>query len=85
MQDDIFRIVIEIDGVDLLLFPVEDNEFCGFICEYKGENFIYINTHLPYAKQIVAAAHELYHFINDGHRELLQSNIIDENEEKLNL
>lgn len=82
LQDDIFRIIEEIGGVDLLLFPVEDDEFCGFICEYKGENFIYINTYLPFAKQIFAAAHELYHFINNGQRELLQSNIIDENEEE---
>ncbi len=82
LQDDIFRIIEEIEGLDLLLFPVEDDEFCGFICEYKGENFIYINTYLPHEKQIFAAAHELYHFINDGHRELLQRKIIDENEEE---
>jgi Zn-dependent peptidase ImmA (M78 family) len=81
LQDDIFRIIEELNGLDLLLFPVKDEEFCGFICEYKGENFIYINTDLPLAKQIFAAAHELYHYINNGHRELLQSKIIDENEE----
>jgi Zn-dependent peptidase ImmA (M78 family) len=83
LQDDIFRIIEELDGLDLLLFPIKDEEFCGFICEYKGENFIYVNTNLPLAKQIFAAAHELYHYINDGHRELLQRNIIDENEEEI--
>ena len=82
LQDDIFRIIEEIDGIDLLLFPVEDNEFCGFICKYKSEYFIYINTYLPHGKQIFAAAHELYHFLNDGHKELLHSNIIDENDDE---
>lgn len=36
LQDDIFRIAEDINGLDLLLFPVEDDELCGFICDYKG-------------------------------------------------
>lgn len=83
LQDDIFRIIEELKGVDLLLFPIEDDEICGFICNYKDEMFIYINSYLPLEKQIFAAAHELYHFINDGHRELLKSKTIDENDEEI--
>ncbi|MDI3548603.1 MAG: hypothetical protein PWR10_2255 [Halanaerobiales bacterium] len=80
LQDDIFRIIEEMEGIDLLLFPIEDEELCGFICEYKGQTFIYINTYLPYEKQIFAAAHELYHFIKNGHKELLHRKIIDDDE-----
>ena len=83
LQDDIFRLIEDMDGVDLLLFPVEDDELCGFICEYKGDIFIYINSYLPYEKQIFAAGHELYHLIKNGHdRELLQIKDIQEDNDK---
>lgn len=81
LQDDIFRIAEDINGLDLLLFPVEDDELCGFICDYKGQLFIYVNTHLPYEKQIFTLAHELYHYLKNGDKELLNSRSIDETEE----
>ncbi|AGB42247.1 putative Zn peptidase [Halobacteroides halobius DSM 5150] len=91
LQDDIFRIIP--DQVDLLRFPVEDDDFCGFICNHQGETFIYINTYLSYEKQIFATAHELYHFRNNrnGEQEVLhqqvvnQENNIDLEESKANL
>jgi len=82
LQDDIFRIIENMEGIDLLLFPVKDDDLCGFICEYKGEIFIYINTYLTLAKQIFSAAHEIYHFINNGQKELLHRKIIEDTEEE---
>lgn len=78
LQDDIFRVVEDIDDLDLLLFPVEDDELCGFICDYKDQLFIYVNTNLPYDKQIFTLAHELYHYLRNGNKELLNSRSIDE-------
>ncbi len=78
LQADIFRIIEDIEDVDLLIFPVEDNELCGFICEYKGQVFIYINSYLPYEKQIFAAGHELYHYIEKHGRELLRLKTLEE-------
>ena len=79
LQEDIFRIIEEIEDVDLLIFPVEDDELCGFICEYKGQVFIYINSYLPYEKQIFAAGHELYHFLKKHNKELLCLKTLEEN------
>lgn len=81
IQDEIFRLIEDIEGLDLLLFPIEDDELCGFICNYKGQNFMYINTYLPYEKQIFAAAHELYHHQKNGTKELLHTDTIEESEE----
>lgn len=64
IQDDIFNIIENYDrSVILLLFPIPDDEICGFICNYKGKLFIYVNTNLPLEKQIFTAAHELYHLL----------------------
>ncbi len=64
IQDDIFNIIENYDRqVTLLLFPIPDDEICGFICNYKGKMFIYVNTNLPLEKQIFTAAHELYHLL----------------------
>lgn len=64
IQDDIFNIIENYDNqVTLLLFPIPDDEICGFICNYKGKIFIYVNTSLPLEKQIFTAAHELYHLL----------------------
>jgi len=81
LQDDIFRIIEDIEDVDLLIFPVEDDELCGFICEYKGQVFIYINSYLPYEKQIFAAGHELYHYLEKNHnKELLRLKTLEEDD-----
>ncbi len=64
IQGNIFNIIENYDrNVALLLFPIPDDEICGFICNYKGELFIYVNTNLPLEKQIFTAAHELYHLL----------------------
>jgi len=78
VRDSIFDMLDE--QVKLLMFPVADDEFCGFICNYKGEEFIYINTYLPLEKQIFAAGHEFYHLIREQTEkvELLKSNTLTE-------
>lgn len=88
IQDDIFRIIEEIPELELILFPIKDDELSGFICAYKGELFTYINTYQPREKQIFAAAHELYHFarakfsdeeaFQTNFRELLKSEDLEE-------
>lgn len=72
IQDDIFNVIKNYaQGAHLLLFPIQDDEMCGFICNYKGKLFIFINTNLPLEKQIFTAAHELYHLL--FHREQLEN------------
>ncbi|QXE18702.1 ImmA/IrrE family metallo-endopeptidase [Clostridium sp. 001] len=62
MQDDIFSVIMNYcPELKLLMYPIRDNEICGFVCNYKGQIFMYINTYLPLEKQIFTAAHELYH------------------------
>jgi len=72
IQDDIFSIIKnyyesvkkkDYEDISILLFPIEDSEICGFICNYKGKLFIFVNTFLPLEKQIFTAAHELYHLV----------------------
>lgn len=79
LQDDIFRVIEDIEGLDLLLFPTADDEFCGFLFEYKDQTFIYVNSFLPYEKKIFTAAHELYHFLSNCQQEFLRSSDIEEN------
>lgn len=78
VRDSIFDMIDE--QVKLIMFPVEDDDFCGFICKHKGEQFIYINTYLPLEKQIFAAGHEFYHLIKDrnGEFEILKSNVLNQ-------
>lgn len=78
LQDDIFRLIDDLEDVDLLIFPIEDDELCGFLCEYKGQIFIYINSFLSYEKQIFAAGHELYHYLEKHNRELLHLKTLEE-------
>lgn len=80
LQNDIFRVIEDIEGLDLLLFPAEDDEFCGFLFEYRDQTFIYVNSFLPYEKQIFTAAHELYHFLSNCQKEFLHSSEIEENQ-----
>lgn len=66
IQDDIFSILTNYakrNQVALHVFrlAVDDEEFCAFTCVKKGRIFLYVNANLPLAKQIFAAAHELYH------------------------
>lgn len=62
IQDDIFSVIMNYcPEIKLLMYPTKDTEMCGFVCNYKGQIFMYINTYLPLEKQIFTAAHELYH------------------------
>ncbi len=66
VQDDIFSILknyARTKGIslELLRFPVKDEDFCALTCVRKEKIFVYINSWLPLSKQIFAAAHELYH------------------------
>jgi Zn-dependent peptidase ImmA (M78 family) len=81
LKDNIFRIIEEQEEVDLLRFPIEDDDLCGFICKHRGQFFIYINTYLPYEKQIFAAVHEFYHLNSKNEQELLWNEVLEEEKE----
>lgn len=93
IQDDIFNIITNYcPETKLLMFPIKDNEIGGFVCNYKGEIFMYINTYLPLEKQIFTAAHELYHLkynrsqLDKYYSHLIKSSELEEDiEEKANL
>ena len=66
LQDDIFFILknyARTKGIslELIRFPVKDEDFCALTCVRNEKIFVYINSWLPLSKQIFAAAHELYH------------------------
>ena len=66
IQDDIFSVLknyARTKGIalELLRFPAKDDDFCALTCVKKGKIIVYINSWLPLANQIFAAAHELYH------------------------
>jgi Zn-dependent peptidase ImmA (M78 family) len=84
IKDEVFAILDR--EATLLQYPVEDDEICGFVCCKKGRTFAFVNSHIPYEKQIFAAAHELYHIwydqdvLNDGEiikREVLDNALLD--------
>lgn len=84
--------ILELEN-KVLYYPIEDEEVWGFSEKIKGKSFVWINTAIPYDKQVFAAAHELYHlwFENNG-EVILKTNIeeinnsvsISENELKAN-
>ena len=49
--------------IEILRFPIQDNELWAFTFLKKGVIFVCINTALSVCKQIFAAAHEFYHII----------------------
>lgn len=94
IQDDIFNVIknygrrVE-QPIEILRYPIEDEDFCACTFVRKGVLFIVCNTFLPLSKQIFAAAHELYHIIKyvNGddddfvrHGSILKSKDIDETE-----
>lgn len=81
LKDRIFKILDK--KAILIQFPIKDEDLCGFICKYKGELFVFINTYLPLEKQIFAAGHELYHLIqeNNDKNELLKDEELSLNED----
>lgn len=69
IQDDIFHIienyVLQQDmHLELFRFPLGDDDFCACTFIRESRVFVVINTLMPLAKQIIAAAHELYHLYN---------------------
>lgn len=77
----------------VLYYPIEDEEVWGFCEKIKEKSFVWINTAIPYDKQVFAAAHELYHlWFEDGGEVILKvdleeitaSTSLSENELKAN-
>ena len=67
--------ILELDN-RVLYYPIEDEEVWGFSEKIKGKSFVWINTAIPYDKQVFAAAHELYHlWFNDEGEIILKSNV----------
>lgn len=78
IKDDIFNI-LEMN-CKTLYYPIEDDDICGFVYKFKEYNFCYINSYIPFEKQIFAAAHELYHILYSdiGNGEIVNSEVLDE-------
>lgn len=69
IQDDIFHItenyVRQHDAtMELLRYPLGDDDLCACTFIREGRVFVVINNDLPLSKQIFAMAHELYHLYN---------------------
>ena len=92
VQDDIFNVIrnysrkIE-QPIEVLRYPINDDEFCACTFIREGIVFVVINSKLSLSKQIFAAAHELYHiycyvqgenpdYYSTG--SILKSDVIDE-------
>ncbi|MFL0195209.1 ImmA/IrrE family metallo-endopeptidase [Clostridium sp. WILCCON 0269] len=64
IKDDMFKLLESVGKV--LYYPIKDN-VCAFYINIDNnhfkENIIFINTCMPYEKQIFAAAHEFAHII----------------------
>lgn len=86
IKDDIFNI-LEMN-CKTLYYPINNDDICGFVYEFKDYKFCYINSYISLEKQIFAAAHELYHILYSDIKkgELLNSEVLDEKEsnKKLN-
>lgn len=66
VQDDIFNVIKNYARqndipLEILRYPIKDEDLCACTFLREGRIFVYINTELPLGKQIFAAAHELYH------------------------
>ena len=87
IKDEVFKILA--NSSTLIQYPIEDDELCAFVCIKRGTIFSFINSFIPYEKQIFAAAHELYHIwydedvlsrgeiLNNATMELQNTNIDD--------
>ena len=60
----------------VLYYPIENPEICAFFRKVDGRQFVFINTAIPYEKQIFAAAHELAHIWSIGSPKIRQSEIL---------
>ena len=59
IRDDIFKILEQ--EARVLYYPIQNDEICAFFREVNKKKFVFINTAIPYEKQVFAAAHELAH------------------------
>lgn len=84
IQDDIFLVMEnyvkkqEIP-LELLRFPIKDEEFCACTFIREARLFVLLNSGLPLSKQLFAAAHELYHiwcYFEDDEQSLLKNGSI---------
>jgi len=79
LKEDVFNILADVSI--FMQYPIEDDEICGFVCCKEGRAFSFINSYIPYEKQLFAAAHELYHIWYDEdvlkNGELLESDVLD--------
>lgn len=78
IKDDVFNILEE--QATVLYYPIEETEICAFYKKIQEKKFVFINTNIPYEKQIFAAAHELAHLWNVAttEAELLKIEVVDE-------
>lgn len=81
VKEEIFSIIA--NNSIFIQYPIEDEELCGFVCPKKGKLFSFVNSFIPFDKQIFAAAHELYHIWFDKdillRGELIRTEILDLN------
>lgn len=77
VRDEIFKVLEK--EARVIYYPIKDDEICGFVYSYGKEKIAYINTYIPYEKQVFTAAHELYHFCysNMNQGELLYSEVLE--------
>ncbi|MCI1693312.1 ImmA/IrrE family metallo-endopeptidase [Aneurinibacillus aneurinilyticus] len=73
IKDDIFKLLEK--ECKVLYYPIEDDEICAFYRKVNETKFVFINTAIPFEKQVFAAAHELAHVwdIAGDASEVLQS------------
>lgn len=78
IKDDVFNILEE--QATVLYYPIEETEICAFYKKIEEKKFVFINTNIPYEKQIFAAAHELAHLWNVAttEAELLRIDVVEE-------
>ena len=76
VKDDIFKLLEK--ECRVLYYPIESDEICAFYKKVDHKKFVYINTAIPFEKQVFAAAHELAHVLGvAGDRsEVLQSEVV---------
>lgn len=81
IKEEIFAVIAEYSI--FLQYPIEDDELCGFVCPKKGKLFSFVNSYIPFDKQVFAAAHELYHIWFDkdilAQGELIKNDVLDLN------
>lgn len=69
--------------LEILRFPIHDEELWAMTFLKKGTIFVYVNSQLALCKQFFAAAHELYHiycYIEDADQSYIKNgSILDSN------